>query len=344
MALALASQARADNLSYAVEDGYEPATLKVAGDGTVFVDYANPAPGTYSFTLNVWCEAGGKDTIFPTASCPVDIRKLSGFDASGWFTATPSPVSFSGRGTDPVPDAADLPGYTGVPGGAYESILIQFTIPAGGLPDSKIQTKIQVTTAGVKFLGNGPGIIVRFSKTTSTEVPFTIQSWLSDSSWVPLSDPIYNDTFQVVTKAKSLNVAATNPGSFYYNILVTTQEPVDQLTINVDALPKDFVLWGANAVHAWVGEVDITNPDTSTSYALGHSMTYTVSSVPANTTVFITVHVQFALATLPSSSYLPRVYDFGADATAYWDEEEDGLLDDPYFAESEASMTGVLKK
>jgi hypothetical protein len=170
---------------------------------------------------------------------------------------------------------------------------------------------------------------VRFSK-SSESLPLTITSWLSDSGWNPMST--YQDTFQVVTKSNSLKVVATNPGSFYYNILVTTSQAVDNLTLTVDALPADFGLWGTNAVHAWVGDHTVTSlqPDAT---PLGHSLTYSTGPIAANSVVFVTVHVQYTLAILPSASYLPKVYTFSGSVT-------DGTIT----LGTSAAMTGVRKK
>jgi hypothetical protein len=333
----VASPALADNLDYSVSD-CSPATLKSEGDGVIFVDYANPVPGaTYTLTLNVWAEAGGKDlSLWPTDPCPISVKKLSGFDASGWFSASPSPVSFAARGTDPVPQNPADAGYTGIPGGSYQPVTISFTVPSDGLPDQKVQVKIVALTAGVKFLGEGHGIIVRLSQTTEDD-PFTITSWLSDSRHVPMSE--YGDQFQVVTKGGRLDVAATNPGSFYYNVLVTTSVAIDALTVHIDPIPADFGLWGANSTHAWVGEVDVTSPDFDASIALRRALDFTVTDLPANSTVFVTVHVQFVLPRLPSLAYLPRDYEFSADGTAL-------ILDEPELAiaPTSAVMTGVHKR
>lgn len=324
--LATAQAAFADDIDYSVTNG-APATLKVAGDGTVFVDYVNPAPGTYTFSLNVWVEAGGHAASFPTPNVPIDIRRLSGTDVSSWFSASPAAPSFSGWGTDPSPKTPDGSGYTGIPGGSYVEVLITFTIPSGGLPDSLIQVKIQCDTAGIRFLGKGHGIIVRFSKCS---LPITITSWLSDSSWTPMS--AYQDTFKVVTRANSLNVTATNPGSFYYNILVTTSQAVDHLTLTVDPIPGDFGLWGANAVHAWIGDHTVSSlqPDAT---PLGHSLSYETGPLAAHSVVFVTVHVQYTLATLPSACYLPKVYAFSG-----------SVMDGTSTLATSAQMTGVRKK
>lgn len=332
LVLAISVPLRADNIDYSVGN-YAPATIKVAGDGTIFVDYVAPVAGeTYAFDLYLWVESGGAVPSFPTAECPIDFKKLSGFDATSWFAADPTPVSFDGYGTDPSPRAPDPRlYYTGLPGGSYRAVRITFTIPAAGLEEDLVQVKIKAATARVRFLGEGHGVIVRLARGPSET--FRISSWLTDSAWLPMSDPSYGDNFSVVTRNRSLDVVATNPGGFYYNVLVVTTAPIADLTVVVDPIPADFGLWGANSTHVYVGEVDVTDPAREAAIPLGHALAYELHDVPAGTPVFMTVHVRYTLTRLPSTLYLPRVYTFSSGATG------DGVS-----AASSASMTATKKR
>jgi hypothetical protein len=155
-----------------------------------------------------------------------------------------------------------------------------------------------------------------------------IDSWLTDTIYQKISD-VYKGEFQVVTKG--LKVITTNPGGFYYNVLWTAMTDTPDLMLSV-TLPEDFSLWGDMPVHVWIGSVDMTNPDDETAAVATGSLTVGPLFVPTGTSVFMTVHVRYSLSTLPSSTYLPKVYTFSATATG------SGVS-----LVTSASMTGVLK-
>jgi hypothetical protein len=315
-----APSALADALDYAVtEDG--PGVVEVHGDGAIFVEYLDPAPGaTYSFAMSVWPESGnGRAPDYP-ATVPIGVKANGNIDPLTWgFAVEPASVTFSGPGD-------------------VQTVTVSFTVPADLdlSPQDHPQFHIQADGQGVR-LGLAHGVFVRF--TASDEVdPFTLRSWLSDSKFVPMTEG-YGDTFQIVTKsAKSNDVAATNPGSFYYNVLVTTAVDIERLSLHVDALPPEFSLWGANSTHVFVGEVNVSSPDFDQSLALRRSLDFTLTNVPAGQTIFLTVHVQFTLPRLPAG-FTSAVYRFSSDAIAEW--TDPAVL---FGAESSASMTGVRKR
>lgn len=157
----------------------------------------------------------------------------------------------------------------------------------------------------------------------------TLDSWLTDTAFQRMAE-VYNNEFQVVIKGS--RVITTNPGGFYYNVLLTTLTDVPDLMISV-TLPEDFALWGENPVHVWIGAVDLTNPDDETAILAGANLTVGPFFVPAGTQVFMDVHVRYSIPSLPSDTYLPRVYTFSASATGV------GIA-----LTTSASMTGTLKK
>lgn len=165
--------------------------------------------------------------------------------------------------------------------------------------------------------------------TTGATTAPPMDSWLTDTIFQRVSD-VYSDEFQVVTRKDA--VTSTNPGGFYYNVLVTTSSDMSDFTLSV-SLPQDFGTWGANCTHVWMNSFDVTSPDDETAVYAGGSLVFGPTFVPANTVVFMTVHVRYTLASLPSADYLPRVYTFSSSAGG-------GGFSATHFA----SMTGVLKK
>jgi hypothetical protein len=162
-----------------------------------------------------------------------------------------------------------------------------------------------------------------------------MESWMTDTVFQRMAD-VYGNEFQVVTKGSK--VVTTNPGGFYFNVLFRAPRDLSDLMIVV-LVPEDFAYWGENSVHAWVDTFDVTLPDDETAvYAGGPDPSAGAFKIgplsgAAGSSVFVTVHVRYALASLPSATYLPRVYTFGALASS----SAGGFS-------TSASMTGVLKK
>lgn len=157
-----------DDLDYSVAD-YGEAEVTVNGDGTIFVEYEAVTPGaTYAFTLHVWVESGQAAAPFPTVDVPIEFMKLSGTDATSWFASDPEDVSFDGYGDDPDPREPGA-GYTGIPGGSYESVQVSFTVPDAGLDGERLQVKVKARTQGIRHLGEGHGVIVRLAEAEETD-------------------------------------------------------------------------------------------------------------------------------------------------------------------------------
>ena len=340
-ALLTGTSAYADTIDYQVTD-YAPASIKVAGDGTVFVDYVNPTPGmTYHFGLNLWVEEGGA-AAFPSESVPVNARKLSGTDISGWFTLNPAEAVFTGYGGDPASEG-------GTPTGAYVPILVSVAVPSTGLPtDGQVQVKIQADTSKIKHLGNGHGIIVRFSGFSGggekdpknpggggghgsgccCHSAFAMTSWLADASYKPMC--AYKNKFEVMTDHGK--VRSVEPGSFTYNVLVAARKDVKDLTLNVLPLHGDFVLAGRtegkgkifslpgvprnfyvmeNSVQVYVGDPGAPKGDRLTGSQIGNRMTYGPVSLKAGGVLFLSVHFRYNRCTV-NPGYLPKIYSFSA--------------------------------
>lgn len=153
-----------------------------------------------------------------------------------------------------------------------------------------------------------------------------IESWLTDTEFNRLCPA----EFKVLTRNGC--VITTNPGGFYYNILVTAVENIPDLEFTA-AIPADFSLWGNNPVHVYVNEFDVNGPDDADAVYAGDDLSFGPIAVTVGTQILMTVHVRYTLECLPSGSYLPKVYTFLATATGNASVEI-----------ASSSMTGVLKK
>ncbi len=346
-ALLMGATVGADTIDYQVTD-YAPASIKVAGDGTVFVDYVNPTPGmTYYFNLNLWVEEGGA-AAFPSEAVPVKARKLSGTDVSNWFTLTPAEAVFTGYGGDPASTG-------GNPTGSYVPILVSIAVPSADLPkDGQVQVKIQADTSKIKKLGNGHGFIVRFSGFSGggdkdpgnpggggghgsgccCHSAFTATSWLTDAKFVPLC-LAYGNRFSVRTTCEG-KVLGTTPTSVNYNILVSARRDVKGLTLTMLPQPKDFVLAGRtesmghtyaitrlpkdfytmeNSVQVYVGDPSAASGTYIWGVQQGNKMTFGPVDIKAGGILFMTVHLRFNRCTLFPGDF-PRIYAFSAVAAA----------------------------
>ena len=94
-----------------------------------------------------------------------------------------------------------------------------------------------------------------------------INKWWSDTEFVPMSDPMYNNNFDVVIHSKTKAVSSTNPGGFYINIIVNNIPETTSLTI-IDTISNpirssgDFVKQppeDGKPLHAYLNGIDVTS-------------------------------------------------------------------------------------
>jgi hypothetical protein len=187
-------------------------------------------------------------------------------------------------------------------------------------------TKLHVLALALLFLAAPSAAPVAASPAAvPTDCGIEIESWLTDTQFNRLCPA----EFKVLTRDGC--VITTNPGGFYYNILVTALEDNPDLEVT-GTIPADFSLWGHNPVHVYINDFDVTGPDDADAVFAGDDLSFGPIAVAAGTRIFITIHVRYSLGCLPSVSYLPKVYTFWATATGH-----------ETVVNSSASMTGVLK-
>ena len=117
-----------------------------------------------------------------------------------------------------------------------------------------------------------------------------INTWLTDSDFNEI------ESFRVVLTpygdTELYKLTATNPGQFYFNILVNNTWPETLNLTIVYLLDADFVLKGVKPIHVYTDlerTVDVTDNCTFS------DNTITVYNVAPNTIIYITIHLDYAL-------------------------------------------------
>lgn len=117
-----------------------------------------------------------------------------------------------------------------------------------------------------------------------------IDTWVSDSDFNEIES--FRAVFTPYSDTDLYELTATNPGQFYFNILVNNTWPETlNLTIayQIDA---NFTLKGAKPIHVYADlnrTIDITENCTFS------DNTITVYNVAPNAIIYITIHVDYAL-------------------------------------------------
>lgn len=154
--------AMADRVDYGVSDVAPAgaATIKEAGDGTIFVNaLAGSAPYDLYFTLNTWAAPDKTRTRYPISS-PITARKLSGTDYSDAVALSLQAGNFAGATKTVVANYTN----TGTATSNNVPVYAKVSMPTcSSLNGGQPQVKVQADTAGIAGLGNGHGIIIRFA-------------------------------------------------------------------------------------------------------------------------------------------------------------------------------------
>jgi len=143
--------------------------------------------------------------------------------------------------------------------------------------------------------------------------PVTVSKWWSDTNFVPMSDPMYNNIFYIVTKPKTGEITSTNPGGFFINIDVGNVPTTSSLTI-VDTISGeisptgDFVEW-PSGLHVLLDGNEITK---KFDYTFDNkTLTITLKlgeSIPGGN-LYAWFHVKYALiGTVADPLNYPRPY------------------------------------
>jgi len=181
-----------------------------------------------------------------------------------------------------------------------------------------------ITSAYFSDVEAGQGFFQAWIQETS---PTTIEKWWSDTEFVPMSDPRYDNSFNVVVLKKSGKVTSTNPGGFYINIIISDVPATNSLsvvdTISGEIRPSgDFVKWPmfhGNPLHVYLNGIDITNKfDWNFDNKVLTINLKSGQSIDGGE-LYITLHLKYALIgtklTKDEKALFPRVYTNLASAT-----------------------------
>jgi signal peptidase len=166
-----------------------------------------------------------------------------------------------------------------------------------------------------------------FEAWTQEAPPPTINKWWSDTEFVPMSDPRYDNSFNVVVLKKSSKVTSTNPGGFYINIKILNVPATNSISIT-DAISGeirssgDFVKWPmfhGNPLHVYLNGIDIINKfDWNFDNKILTVNLKSGESIDGGE-LYITLHLKYALIgtklTKDEKTLFPRVYTNLASAT-----------------------------
>jgi signal peptidase len=101
-----------------------------------------------------------------------------------------------------------------------------------------------------------------FEAWTQESPPTTIEKWWSDTEFVSMSDPIYNNIFEVVIHSSTKEVSSTNPGGFFINIMIDNMPTINSITITDTILhpirSSDFETQGGHPFHAYLNGNEVS--------------------------------------------------------------------------------------
>jgi parallel beta-helix repeat protein len=117
-----------------------------------------------------------------------------------------------------------------------------------------------------------------------------INTWITDSDFNKIES--FRAVFTPSSKTGLYNLTATNPGQFYFNILVNNTWPEPLNITVVYSIDANFILKGARPIHVYA-DLDRTIDITSTCTFLDNKII--AYNVPPNGIVYVTIHLDYAL-------------------------------------------------
>jgi signal peptidase len=215
------------------------------------------------------------------------------------------------------------------------------------------------------FFGSTILVTMLFSNMISTELYFSdtenvqkqfqawtewgpvtnVTKWWSDTEFVPMSDPRYNDAFFVVYHDKTGNVTSTNPGGFFVNINVTLLPNTNSLVITDEIIGSikdggDFELQGGRPIQLFLDGVDVTDKfDTDFDDNLMTATLKTEQTIGPGSVLYLKMHLDYAITSLTDGEKGSYPFTYINRATAIIGS---GTITKTYHA-NEVSLIGELK-
>jgi hypothetical protein len=173
-----------------------------------------------------------------------------------------------------------MPQKFDVPNGSAQEVIMTLNVPDDViLGDYSGYVLIDSTNAGSKRLS-------LFLRVTT----ITLDTWMTDSDFNNITS--FRCVFTPDKKTRMYVLTATNPGQFYFNILVNNTGIIVRnitVTYNIDS---KFTMKGANPIHVYTDldrTIDITANCTFVDNAI------TAYNVAPNAIVYVTIHLDYTL-------------------------------------------------
>ncbi|MHA1262176.1 MAG: OmpL47-type beta-barrel domain-containing protein [Candidatus Freyarchaeota archaeon] len=293
---------------------------------TAVDDLSGVAETLYSYDGNTWYSYTAPLVIADEGVTTVYYRSV---DNAGNVEETKS-VTMRVDKTSPTTELAFRPSYVDGDGNIYVTCDTEFTLTAGD-PVSGVDGIYYRINGGdwtaysePFTLPEGSGTIVLeyysvdvagnlepVKSETVTLVSLEVSSYMTDGEGNTLT---YFDLVFSKYRSEGYKLVATNPGQMFYNVEIINNWPigVDTLTINL-SIPEDFALKGAVPIHVYLNGEDVTE------LCIIDGTTITLQNVPIGGTVYVYVHLDYALkGTLYGSldDFEMRSYTFGVSVSA----------------------------
>jgi len=253
---------------------------------------------------------------------------------------------------------------------SFLGFVILVIVPGSIIIVSEIK-KISTYRSGSKgralllFFGSTILVTMLFSNIISTELYFSdtenvqkqfqawmewgpitnVTKWWSDTEFVPMSDPMYNNAFFVVYHDKTGKVTSTNPGGFFININVTLLPNTNSLTITDEIINHikgagDFATQGGRPIQLFLDGTDVTDKfDLTFNGTFMNASLKTGQTIGPGSVLYLKMHLDYAITTLNDSELVLYPFIYINQATAII---VSGTSTKTYHA-NEVSLTGELK-
>jgi peptide/nickel transport system substrate-binding protein len=126
-----------------------------------------------------------------------------------------------------------------------------------------------------------------------TVAPVTIESYMSDSDFNPVSG--FDVVFTPDKATKTYKLVATNPGSYFYNLIVKN---VGSTLLNpkiVIEMPGEFVLKGVMPIHVFSDMARLSDVTSSSIISIQGQTISVTTSIPPQSLAYVTIHLDFSL-------------------------------------------------
>lgn len=198
---------------------------------------------------------------------------------------------------------------TGLPSGATATFSPTSITPTGS--STLLVSTTSTTPSGtfpLTIIASGGGI-TKSATVNLVVAPIAKESFMTDSQFAPIGS--FDTVFTPDKASSSLKLAATNPGTYFYNKIIRntgTSSLTASITLDIPSsvspsLAQAFFLKGSNPVHVFsdlartidvTGTATVTPQQPLTTQLTSMSNVSVSFSIPAGELRYVTVHLDFA--------------------------------------------------